>query len=79
MLLDLMRPGLAVCRVEDTAFYIHACIHRARPREAAVVMHTHMPWTTSLTCLKDPRRGVALPAEAAGPKARTTRWRAGCR
>ena len=41
--------------MERAAFFIHACIHRARPHKAAVVLHTHMPWTTALTCLKDPR------------------------
>ena len=40
--------------VEDTAFYIHSRIHIAK-LEAAVVMHTHMPYTTALTLLEDGR------------------------
>lgn len=38
--------------VEDTAFYIHSRIHINVP-SAAVVMHTHMPYATSLTLLED--------------------------
>ncbi|HEY6980129.1 aldolase [Reyranella sp.] len=40
--------------VEATAFYIHACIHAAKPR-AAVVLHTHMPYATALTSICDGR------------------------
>ncbi|MBC7780680.1 MAG: aldolase [Proteobacteria bacterium] len=35
-------------RVEPTAFYIHSRIHRARP-SARCVLHTHMPYATTLT------------------------------
>lgn len=35
---------------EATAFFIHARIHRANPR-AACVLHTHMPYATTLTTL----------------------------
>lgn len=34
--------------VEPTAFFIHSAIHRALP-DAFCVMHTHMPYATSLT------------------------------
>lgn len=34
--------------VEPTAFYIHSRIHRAKP-SARVVLHTHMPYATTLT------------------------------
>ena len=37
--------------VEDTAFFIHSNIHVMAP-QAKVIMHTHMPYTTSLTLLK---------------------------
>ncbi|KAK9803413.1 hypothetical protein WJX72_009270 [[Myrmecia] bisecta] len=39
---------------ETTAMAIHGAIHRARPTDAAAVVHTHQPWTTALCCLKDP-------------------------
>ena len=39
---------------EKTAFYIHSRIHLANPR-AACVLHTHMPYATSLTLLDDGR------------------------
>jgi ribulose-5-phosphate 4-epimerase/fuculose-1-phosphate aldolase len=35
-------------RVEPTAFYIHSRIHRAKP-QARCVLHTHMPYATTLT------------------------------
>ena len=35
-------------RVEPTAFYIHSRIHRAKP-SARCVLHTHMPYATTLT------------------------------
>ncbi|MAV24723.1 MAG: hypothetical protein CMQ05_01210 [Gammaproteobacteria bacterium] len=38
---------------ELTAFCIHGAIHRQHDR-ARCVLHTHMPNTTALTCLKDP-------------------------
>ena len=39
---------------EKTAFYIHSRIHLAHPR-AACVLHTHMPYATSLTLLENGR------------------------
>ena len=36
--------------VEPTAFFIHSAIHRGNPR-AACVMHTHMPYATTLTVI----------------------------
>jgi ribulose-5-phosphate 4-epimerase/fuculose-1-phosphate aldolase len=38
--------------VEPTAFFIHSRIHLALP-DAACVMHTHMPYATSLTVAQD--------------------------
>jgi ribulose-5-phosphate 4-epimerase/fuculose-1-phosphate aldolase len=38
--------------VEPTAFFIHGCIHKAKPN-AICIMHTHMPFATSLTLLRD--------------------------
>jgi ribulose-5-phosphate 4-epimerase/fuculose-1-phosphate aldolase len=40
--------------VEPTAICIHAAIHRALP-DAHCVMHTHMPYATTLTVLADAR------------------------
>src|SRR3954468_1734375 len=40
--------------VERTAFYIHSRIHLAHPG-AACVLHTHMPYATSLTLLEGGR------------------------
>jgi ribulose-5-phosphate 4-epimerase/fuculose-1-phosphate aldolase len=40
--------------VEPTAFFIHSCIHRAVP-DAACVMHTHMPYATTL-CVTEGER-----------------------
>ena len=39
--------------VEDTAFYIHSRIHLYDPKNRGCVLHTHMPWSTALCCLKD--------------------------
>jgi ribulose-5-phosphate 4-epimerase/fuculose-1-phosphate aldolase len=39
---------------EKTAFYIHSRIHIANPR-ATCVLHTHMPYATSLTLLEGGR------------------------
>jgi len=36
--------------LEDTARFIHVAGHRANPRHRAL-LHTHMPWATSLTLL----------------------------
>jgi len=40
--------------VERSCYCIHAPIHRLLP-QAACVMHTHMPFASALTRLKDPR------------------------
>jgi ribulose-5-phosphate 4-epimerase/fuculose-1-phosphate aldolase len=40
--------------VEPTAFYIHARLH-AGGRRPAVVLHTHMPYATALTSIRDGR------------------------
>src|SRR5262245_51562783 len=40
--------------IEKTAFYIHSRIHLANPR-AKCVLHTHMPYATSLTLLENGR------------------------
>ena len=37
--------------VEDTAFFIHARLHRNNPR-AKAVLHTHMPYATALTVIE---------------------------
>jgi ribulose-5-phosphate 4-epimerase/fuculose-1-phosphate aldolase len=38
---------------DPTAWYIHAALHRALP-QARCVLHTHMPYATTLTTLRDP-------------------------
>jgi ribulose-5-phosphate 4-epimerase/fuculose-1-phosphate aldolase len=40
--------------VEPTAFFIHGSIHRGKPG-ARCVLHTHMPYATTLTTLHDGR------------------------
>lgn len=40
--------------VEQSAFCIHAPIHRLNPK-AACVLHTHMPFASALARLEDPR------------------------
>lgn len=40
--------------IERSGFCIHAPIHRLSPK-AAAVFHTHMPYASALTRLKDPR------------------------
>ncbi len=37
---------------DPTAWYLHAHLHRHLPR-ARCVLHTHMPYTTTLACLED--------------------------
>jgi ribulose-5-phosphate 4-epimerase/fuculose-1-phosphate aldolase len=37
---------------DPTAWYLHAHLHRLLP-QARVILHTHMPYTTALTCLRD--------------------------
>ena len=41
--------------VEQSCYCIHMPIHRAQPKTAAAVFHTHMPYTSALTRLEDPR------------------------
>jgi ribulose-5-phosphate 4-epimerase/fuculose-1-phosphate aldolase len=41
-------------RVEASAFFIHGRIHAGNPR-AKVVLHTHMPYATALTSIRDGR------------------------
>ena len=43
---------------EKTAFWIHSRIHLAHPR-AACVLHTHMPYATTLTLLEGARLEMA--------------------
>jgi ribulose-5-phosphate 4-epimerase/fuculose-1-phosphate aldolase len=45
--------------VEDTAFFIHAAIHRDQ-RAARCIMHTHMPYATALSMLESPMLTTAL-------------------
>ncbi|HVG26941.1 MAG TPA: aldolase [Acidobacteriaceae bacterium] len=40
--------------VEPTAFFIHGCVHRAK-KSARCIMHTHMPYATSITVLEGGR------------------------
>jgi ribulose-5-phosphate 4-epimerase/fuculose-1-phosphate aldolase len=40
--------------VEPTAFFIHSCVHRAK-KNARCIMHTHMPYATAITLLRDGR------------------------
>jgi ribulose-5-phosphate 4-epimerase/fuculose-1-phosphate aldolase len=40
--------------VEATAFFIHARIHQGN-KNATVVLHTHMPYATALTSIRDGR------------------------
>ena len=40
--------------VEPTAFFIHGAAHRSKP-DAKCVLHTHMPYATSLTVVHDGR------------------------
>lgn len=47
-------PENAESRGEISALNIHGAIH-AQHSHASCVLHTHMPWATSLTCLRDGR------------------------
>jgi ribulose-5-phosphate 4-epimerase/fuculose-1-phosphate aldolase len=38
--------------VDPTAWFLHSYVHRNVPR-ARCILHTHMPYTTALACLKD--------------------------
>lgn len=44
---DGMNPS-----ADPTAWYLHAHVHQLVPR-ARVMLHTHMPYATTLTCLRD--------------------------
>ncbi|MCP5151555.1 MAG: aldolase [Ectothiorhodospiraceae bacterium] len=48
---EVLEPGKVV---EDTAFCIHAPIHRQAPH-AVAVLHTHQPYATALTVLDEGR------------------------
>ena len=41
--------------VERSAYAIHMPMHRFNPKHCAAVFHTHMPYTSALTRLEDPR------------------------
>ena len=41
--------------IERSAYCIHMPMHRAKPQQCAAVFHTHMPYTSALTRLEDPR------------------------
>ena len=47
-------PGNPGEQAEVTALHIHGAIHNQHAH-ATCVLHTHMPWATSLTCLRDGR------------------------
>ncbi|XP_022096169.1 uncharacterized protein LOC110982211 isoform X2 [Acanthaster planci] len=40
---------------EDSAVAIHTAIHRVNEKTIDCVMHAHPPYSTALSCLKDPR------------------------
>lgn len=53
LLLDASKAGREVDPSADpTAWYLHAHLHQHVPR-ARVILHTHMPHATALTCLTD--------------------------
>jgi ribulose-5-phosphate 4-epimerase/fuculose-1-phosphate aldolase len=54
LLLDADAAGSAIPNpdADPTAWYLHAHIHRHVPR-ARVILHTHMPYATTLCCLAD--------------------------
>jgi ribulose-5-phosphate 4-epimerase/fuculose-1-phosphate aldolase len=45
--------------VEDTAYFIHAPVHRLAP-QARCALHTHMPYATALCMLENPRLEMAV-------------------
>ncbi len=45
--------------IEDTALYIHLPVHRLAPH-ARCVLHTHMPYATTLCMLENPRLEMAV-------------------
>ena len=53
--LDASKPDLGVSQsvdVDPTAINLHGQIHKLLP-DAKCILHTHMPYTTALACLKD--------------------------
>ena len=54
LLLDANATGESgvQANADPTAWYLHAHLHQRVPR-ARVVLHTHMPYATALTCLRD--------------------------
>ena len=56
LLLDAQRAGVSEQALhpdaDPTAWYLHAHLHQILPR-ARVILHTHMPYVSSLTCLAD--------------------------
>lgn len=56
LLLDANLAGTAEAdpAADRTAWYLHAHLHQRVPR-ARVVLHTHMPYATTLACLADYR------------------------
>jgi ribulose-5-phosphate 4-epimerase/fuculose-1-phosphate aldolase len=44
--------------IEDTALYIHLPVHRLAP-QARCALHTHMPYTTAMCMLENPRLEMA--------------------
>jgi len=54
LLLDAAKAGREGVdpAADPTAWYLHAHLHQLVPR-ARVILHTHMPYTTTLTCLRD--------------------------
>lgn len=55
VLLDASKPDFGVSQsidVDPTAINLHGQIHKLLP-DAKCILHTHMPYTTALACLKD--------------------------
>lgn len=54
LLVDVDRPDTLVGEnaPDPTAWYLHAELHQRLP-QARCILHTHMPHTTALCCLKD--------------------------
>ena len=53
--LDARKPDFGVSQsidVDPTAINLHGQIHKLLP-DAKCILHTHMPYTTALACLKD--------------------------
>ena len=53
--LDASKPDFGVSQsidVDPTAINLHGQIHKLLP-DAKCILHTHMPYTTALACLKD--------------------------